>query len=267
MSGLTLCIGSKNLSSWSLRPWLFLRHHGLPFKEILIPLDQPETRVRLMAHSPSGRVPALYHGDLRVWESIAICEYAAETFALPGAWPLKPAARAFARSVAHEMHSGFADLRRELPFNATRDPAPVTVSAAAQADIERVCTIWREARSRFGWLGDWLFGSFGIADAMFAPVALRFAAYDVPLEATERDYVRCVLAHPAVQQWIEAAAMEVPPPAAQAAHAAADDVREAELPPPWRAKARQNAMPARRAEPEAAPEAAPRVRSFILPPD
>lgn len=217
MSGLTLCIGSKNLSSWSLRPWLFLQHHGLAFREVLIALDQPDTRKRILDRSPSGRVPVLIHGRLRVWESLAICEYSAETFALPGAWPMNPEARAFARSVAHEMHSGFANLRRELPFDATRKRAAKTVSAEAQSDIERIRGIWREARSRFGWQGEWLFGHFGIADAMFAPVALRFAAYDVSLDRTERDYVDSVLAHPAVQHWCEGAAREAPSRRAAAA--------------------------------------------------
>ncbi|MFA5938984.1 MAG: glutathione S-transferase family protein [Sinimarinibacterium sp.] len=212
MSSLTLFIGSKNLSSWSLRPWLLLKHHGLAFREVLIDLYRPDTRSRILEHSPSGRVPALLHGSVRVWESLAICEYAAETFALPGAWPMDPAARAFARSIASEMHGGFADLRKELNFNATRDPAPLAVSAAAQADIDRICAIWCEARSRFGWQGEWLFGAFGIADAMFAPVALRFTAYAVKLGRTEQEYVQRVLAHPALQQWIEAAAMETPPP-------------------------------------------------------
>lgn len=226
MSGLTLCIGSKNLSSWSLRPWLLMQHHELPFKELLIALDQPDTRKRILERSPSGRVPVLLHGRLRVWESLAICEYVAETFALPGAWPMDPEARAFARAVAHEMHGGFADLRRELPFDATRAPATKDISAAARGDIDRVCAIWREARSRFGWQGEWLFGHFGIADAMFAPVALRFSAYDVKLERTERDYVDAVLAHPAVQLWCEGAAHEASarrarPPAVAASTATA----------------------------------------------
>lgn len=220
MSGLTLCIGSKNLSSWSLRPWLLMHHHELPFKELLIALDQPDTRKRILERSPSGRVPVLLHGRVRVWESLAICEYVAETFALPGAWPMDPEARAFARAVAHEMHGGFADLRRELPFDATRAPAAKEISAAAQGDVDRICAIWREARSRFGWQGEWLLGHFGIADAMFAPVALRFSAYDVKLERTERDYVDAILAHPAVQLWRDGAAHEAPARRARPAAAA-----------------------------------------------
>lgn len=273
MSGLTLCIGSKNLSSWSLRPWLLLQHHGLPFKEVLIALDQPDTRKRILDRSPSGRVPVLIHGRLRVWESLAICEYVAETFALPGAWPMDPEARAFARSVAHEMHSGFADLRRELPFDATRTRAAKAVSADAQSDIERIRAIWREARSRFGWQGEWLFGHFGIADAMFAPVALRFAAYDVSLDNTEREYVDNVLAHPAVQQWHEGAVRETPsrrksveataPAAAPATTALAEqsardlDVDAAPIPPPAPAAMPAPVPAAVVAAPSAAPAPAP----------
>lgn len=253
MSGLTLCIGSKNLSSWSLRPWLLMRHHGLPFKEIVVALDRPETHERILERSPSGRVPVLLHGRLRVWESLAICEYLAETFALPGAWPMDPAARAFARSVAHEMHSGFADLRRELPFNATRRPATAPVSAAAGADIDRVRAIWSEARSRFGWQGDWLLGPFGIVDAMFAPVALRFAGYAISLGPTETEYVQRVLKHPAIEEWIEAAAQEQPAREAPAALAE----------PPQKAKTRAaeataEPVPAK-AQPAAVPPPAPAV--------
>lgn len=211
MSSLHLYLGSKSLSSWSLRPWLFLRHHRVRFSESVIALDRPETRAQILRHSPSGRVPALVYGQTRIWDSLAICEYAAETFALPGAWPLDPAARAFARSVACEMHAGFAALRSELPFDTRRDRAPVACSDAAQADIERICAIWRSARSRATG-ADWLFGPFGIVDAMFAPVALRFERYAVRLGTVEQRYVDTVLRHPAVQEWIKAAAAESPAP-------------------------------------------------------
>ncbi len=212
MSTLTLYIGSKNLSSWSLRPWLLLRHHAIRFDEALIPLDRPDTRARILEHSPSGKVPLLQHGSTRVWDSLAICEYLAETFALPGAWPSDPAARAYARSIACEMHAGFAALRQALPFDATRDPETVGLSVAVQADIDRIRALWREARTRYGQDGDWLFGRFGIADAMYAPVALRLIAYAVPLDGPEREYAEALVAHPAVEKWIEAAAMEIPAP-------------------------------------------------------
>jgi glutathione S-transferase len=207
---LTLVLGSKSRSSWSLRPWLFLRHHEVPFDEILLPLGQADSHARILEHSPSGKVPCLLQGPLKVWESLAICEYAAETLALPLAWPLDPAARALARAMSAEMHAGFADLRRELPFDALRKPAPKAVGEQAAADIARVRALWREARSLHGRGGPWLFGRFGIADAMFAPVALRFHAYAVALDGPEREYVYNILMHPAVQQWLDAAAAEQP---------------------------------------------------------
>ncbi|AXQ31427.1 glutathione S-transferase family protein [Solimonas sp. K1W22B-7] len=207
---LTLVIGSKTLSSWSLRPWLFLRHHEVPFEEILVPLGQRDSRARILEHSPSGKLPCLLQGPLKVWESLAICEYAAETLALPLAWPMDPAARALARAMSTEMHAGFAELRRELPFDALRKPEPLQVGAGAAADIARVRALWREARSQHGRGGPWLFGRFGIADAMFAPVALRFHAYAVNLDGPEREYVFNVLMHPAVQDWLDAATLEQP---------------------------------------------------------
>jgi len=203
MQNVKLVIGSKTRSSWSLRPWLFMKHHGLRFDEIVIPLGQSDTRKRILEHSPSGKVPCLRHGSIRVWESLAICEYAAETFALPRAWPLDPAARALARSMATEMHASFADLRRELPFDTQRSPVAQKVSDAAEADIRRVRALWRQARARHGDGGPWLFGQFGICDAMFAPVALRFHQYQIPLEGPEREYMFQVLMHPAVQDWLD----------------------------------------------------------------
>jgi glutathione S-transferase len=208
MSDTTLVIGSKQFSSWSLRAWLFLRHHGVPFREVLVPLYAADTRAHILAYSPSGKVPLLEIGGLRVWESLAICEFAAERFALPGAWPADPAARAMARSIAAEMHAGFAELRKELPFEANRKPAPKVIGEAATTDVARVLAIWREARRLYGASGPWLFGVFGIADAMFAPVAIRFQFYAVPLDRPEAEYVQAVLAHPALREWLAGAALE-----------------------------------------------------------
>lgn len=208
MTAIKLIIGDKNLSSWSLRPWLFLKHHGVPFEEVLVKLNQPQSRAKILAHSPSGKVPLLIHGRTRVWESLAICEYAAETFALPGAWPMDPATRGWARAVATEMHAGFADLRKELPLACSRAPAEQPYSEKAAADIARVRAIWREARHKHRKYGEWLFGKFGIADAMYAPVAIRFHVYAVALDGPERDYVCSMLMHPAVAAWMEAAAAE-----------------------------------------------------------
>ncbi len=222
MSAIKLVIGDKSRSSWSLRPWLFLKHHEVPFTEQVVTLDRPDTHQKILEDSPSGRVPLLVHGAVRVWESSAICEYAAETFALPQAWPLNPASRAYARSVAAEMHAGFADLRKELPFYAHRDPQPQAYSESAAADIRRICAIWREARSKAK-AGRWLFGQFGIADAMFAPVAVRFHIYQVKLDALERDYVDVVISHPAMKLWFQGAAEE---------QAAQPKVEAAPPPPP-----------------------------------
>ncbi|NKF21056.1 glutathione S-transferase family protein [Solimonas marina] len=210
MHPMTLYIGSKSLSSWSLRPWVLMRHHGLAFDEVVITLDVADTAAHIRAHSPTGRVPVLVDGDLRIWESQAICEYVAETFALPRAWPLEPAARAMARAISAEMHAGFESLRRELPFEAQREPGPVPMSAETEADIARIRHLWREARRLYGHDGEWLFGKFGIADAMYVPVAIRFFLYDVPLDGPERDYMHSVILHPAVQAWMEAASQELP---------------------------------------------------------
>jgi glutathione S-transferase len=259
MNPMTLYIGSKRLSSWSLRPWLLMRHHGLSFAESLITLDAPDTQARILTHSPSGRVPALVDGEIRVWESLAICEYVAETCALPRAWPLQPTARAIARAISHEMHAGFADLRRELPFNACREPQRTSISVAAEGDIKRVRQIWRDARRRFGSDGEWLFGKFGIADAMYAPVALRFFIYDIPLDGAERDYMHSVIMHPAVQQWMEAATLE---------HPGGESTleRTQEVPATATAAAPATSISAAAAAIKAG-AALPKVRSFQLPSD
>ncbi|WP_420467393.1 glutathione S-transferase [Panacagrimonas sp.] len=204
-SEVTLVIGGKRGSSWSLCAWLFLQHHGVAFRERALALDTPEGRAQLQRLSPSARVPLLLSSEFAVWESLAICEFAAEWFALPAAWPMTPSARAMARAVALEMHAGFAHLRRELPFDAARTPRPAALSAPAQAESARVCSIWRTARARCGSSGPWLFGQFGIADAMFAPMALRFHQYAIPMQGPEREYVELVLDHHAVQAWMDSA--------------------------------------------------------------
>lgn len=203
MSDVSLVIGSKRKSSWSLRPWLFLQHHGVSFNEVVIELDQPQTRDRILEFSPSGRVPVLRGPEFVVWDSLAICEFAAEWFALPAAWPLAPGARAMARAAACEMHAGFAELRRELPFDAGRPPAAVAINDAAQAQVARIRDLWREARLLHGQQGPWLFGSFGIVDAMYAPVALRFQQYAIEIDGPERQYCEAVVEHHAVEAWVE----------------------------------------------------------------
>jgi glutathione S-transferase len=208
MSDLTLVIGNKNYSSWSLRPWLLLRQAGIPFTEIRIPLYTPQSRPQILKYSPAGQVPVLIDGATRVWESLAICEWVAERFPKAHAWPEAPAARAMARSVAAEMHGGFASLRAELPMNCRGPRTGVTPSPAALAQIDRVREIWRSCREQHGRSGDFLFGRFGIADAMFAPVVIRFATYGIELTGAARDYAQAVQALPALREWMEGARAE-----------------------------------------------------------
>lgn len=208
MAARMLVIGNKNYSSWSLRPWLLLRHADIPFQEIRIPLDQPGTQAEIRRHSPSGRVPALIEGDLTVWESLAICEWAAERFPEKLLWPEDATARAIARAAASEMHGGFQALRDDLPMDIRNRRPGQPYSAEAQGDIDRVQRLWADCRARFGDGGPFLFGRFGVADAMFAPVVTRFVTYGVGLSAAARVYVEAVLALPAMREWTAAAEAE-----------------------------------------------------------
>ena len=208
MADLTLTIGNKNYSSWSLRPWLAAKMGGIAFDEVLIPLYQPGSRERILSHSAAGKVPVLHHGAVTVWESLAVCEYLAETFPEAGLWPADKAARAAARAVATEMHNGFLPLRRHLPMNVRRSPSVRDIPLEVQADIDRVATIWRDCRARFGQGGDCLFGRFTIADAMYAPVVSRFRSYRVPLGSVEDAYCTAIMDLPPMREWITAAKAE-----------------------------------------------------------
>ena len=213
MAEFTIYIGNKNYSSWSLRPWLALRHAGAAFEEVLIALDQPDSATNLRRHSPSGRVPVLQHGALTIWETLAICEYLAEQFPDARLWPADRGARAHARAVSNEMHAGFAALRDHLPMDISRRWPLGNRLAKVGPDVERVAAIWRECRERFGsrganGAGDFLFGGFTIADAMFAPVTTRFVTYSVPLDPVCSAYVAAVLHWPAMQDWTAAAKAE-----------------------------------------------------------
>jgi len=201
----TLVLGSKNLSSWSLRAWLGLRQFGLPFDEVVIELDQPQTQAEILAHSPAGRVPVLKIGDLAVWDSLAILETLAERHPDLPFWPADAAARARARSISAEMHAGFAALRDELPMDCRLRTTMPAVSADAAADIARIQALWRTARAQAGGAGPFLFGAFSIADAMYAPVVSRFVTYDVALEPPCRAYADAVMALPAMRVWLAAA--------------------------------------------------------------
>ncbi|HEU4665357.1 MAG TPA: glutathione S-transferase family protein [Dokdonella sp.] len=203
-----LVIGNKNYSSWSLRPWLLLRERGVAFDEHRLPLDTPEFAREIGAWSPSRTVPALRHGDLVVWDSLAICEYANEAFLDGAGWPRDAVARAVARAVSAEMHSGFRALRTRMPMNARRRVRGFAYGDDVRADIERVFAIWRDCRARFGAGGPFLFGAFSIADAMYAPVVLRFVTYDVAIERELQPWVDALLALPAMQEWLRDSAAE-----------------------------------------------------------
>lgn len=208
MADISLIIGNKNYSSWSMRPWLTLKAAKIAFEEVPIALRQPDTKERIFRHSPSGKVPALIHGEVIVWESLAICEYVAELRPQAGLWPGDPAARAQARSIATEMHAGFAALRENLPMDLTRDRRRESRAALVQDEIARIEAIWTDTRQHWGGGGKFLFGQFGIADAMFAPVVGRFRTYGVTLNGTGNDYMRAVLEWPAFKEWEMAAAAE-----------------------------------------------------------
>lgn len=208
MPKLTLVIGNKKYSSWSLRPWILLRHAGASFEEIRIPLYRPESPAEIRRYSPTGKVPLLIDGEVVVWESLAICEYVAERFPAAGLWPVDPAARALARAVASEMHAGFAALRFEFPMNCQGPRAGVVASRDARADADRIAALWRDCRTRFGAGGPWLFGAYSVADAMYAPVVIRFSTYQVPLPDDAQAYVATTLADPPMREWVAAALAE-----------------------------------------------------------
>lgn len=203
---LTIVLGSKNYSSWSMRAWLVLAHTGAPFEEIMVRLGEPDTRQKILPHSPSGRVPALKDGATVIWDSLAIAEYLHERFPVAQLWPGDPAQRARARSICCEMHSSFTALRSALPMNIRRSSPHVAKTPEVMADVERITQIWREELARSG--GPFLFGRFTIADAFFAPVASRFRTYAVPVDDAARRYVEHVLGLPISQKWIEAARTE-----------------------------------------------------------
>ncbi|WP_029029670.1 glutathione S-transferase family protein [Salinarimonas rosea] len=201
-----LVIGNKLYSSWSLRPWILMRHLGLDFEEALVPLDQPDTKAKILAHSPAGKVPVLVDGEVTVWESLAILDYLADLHPESEIWPREDVARAYARSIAAEMHAGFQKLRAALPMNLGRRYAHKDRGEGVAADVARVVALWREARDRFGAGGPFLFGKqFGAADAMYAPVVTRLDTYSWPIDADTRAYMEAVLTLPAFVEWREAA--------------------------------------------------------------
>lgn len=203
-----LVIGNKNYSSWSLRPWLLLRHFGVEFEEVRLALDTPGFATEVARYSASGKVPALHDGALQLWDSLAICEYINERWLDGRGWPAALQQRALARAAAAEMHSGFIALRTQLPMNSRRQPDAYRWDAAAHHDIERILALWSGLRGAHGAGETFLFGGFGIVDAMFAPVAVRFDGYGVAVEGEAARYLQTLLELPALRQWRQAAALE-----------------------------------------------------------
>lgn len=205
---LTLIIGDKTYSSWSLRAALALELTGAPYTEQLIALNRPETRAQILQYSPTGKVPLLISDDGAIWDSLAIGEYLAECFPAAQLWPQARDARVLARSACAEMHSGFVALRSHLPMDLKRNQALAEIPADAMADIQRICALWAECRQRFAQDGAFLFGQACLADAYFAPVAARLRSYQVVLSAEAAAYVETIYQWPAFQRWYQAAQEE-----------------------------------------------------------
>jgi glutathione S-transferase len=204
----TLIIGNRNYSSWSLRAWLALEATGLEFDEVVVLLGQDNTSEEILRWSPTARVPALHDGEIVLWDSLAICEHLAETFPEAGLWPADPRARAAARSVVAEMHSGFVALRNHMPMNLRASYPVAAHEPGVEEDIARITAIWEECRTRFGADGDLLFGQFTIADAFYAPIVSRFLTYGVSPGGIAGEYMDAVWAMPAMQDWAEKARVE-----------------------------------------------------------
>ena len=205
---LTLVIANKTYSSWSLRPWLALTHFDVSFDEIVIPLYQDDTSSEIRKHSPAGKVPVLHHGSITVWESMAIMDYLADAFYDRRWWPADPHAKAHARTIAAEMHASFGPLRNAMAMNLSKIYPARKWADDVNSDVIRVHEVWRDARSRFGADGDFMFGDFTIADAMYAPVVARFKTYAIELDATCAAYAAAILSLPAMQKWTAEAAEE-----------------------------------------------------------
>lgn len=207
MSKATLSISSKNYSSWSLRGWLLCKFAGLDFTEELLPAHDLSARAELLLLSPSFLVPCLKQGGIKVWDTLAIAEYLSEQHPDAHLWPKEATARAHCRSISGEMHSGFANLRAALPMNIKAKYPGFRIWAGAQADIDRILTVWKEALAASN--GPYLFGkTLTVADAMYAPVCSRFTTYDVEMDAECSAYVKRIMALPQMVEWIKGAKAE-----------------------------------------------------------
>ena len=199
---LKLVVANKAYSSWSLRPWMLLAQFKIPFEEVVIPMDQPDTLTTMLTYAPTGKCPSLHDGKISVWESLAIIEYVAEAYPEKAIWPRGKAARAHARSLSNEMHASFTALRQACPTNFRREPKAIAFSKEVRSDIARIEAAWAEARERFGKAGPFLYGRFSAADAMFAPVVNRFHVYEAPVGKATRAYMDTIMALASWKAWI-----------------------------------------------------------------
>jgi glutathione S-transferase len=211
-----LVIGDKNISSWSLRPWLAMKQAGIPFRETSVRLRTPDTKVQILRHSPAGKVPVLLAEGQVIWDSLAILEFLAEAHPQAGLWPQRREVRAHARCVAAEMHAGFQALREHCPMDLVRRLPKASLPDPVKADVRRIVDLWRDCRSRYGAGGAFLFGAFSAADAMYAPVASRFRTYLPDLgpygdDGTAQAYVATIFAVPAMAEWEAAARLDPRP--------------------------------------------------------
>jgi len=203
-----LIVGNKNYSSWSLRPWLLLMEKGISFDETKIPLYIEGSKDELLKFSPSGKVPAFEHDGNIVWDSLSICEYIAEVYPETNCWPEGINERSFARSISHEMHSGFFAIRNMLHMNCRLEMIFDDISPQLQSDIDRICEIWRSCRDKYSKSGAYLFGDFTIADAMYAPIVLRFQSYGIKVGGVEREYMDMVLSNSSLKKWVSEGILE-----------------------------------------------------------
>jgi glutathione S-transferase len=203
-----LIIGNKNYSSWSLRPWILMKQIGIPFEEVRIPLFEKGYKDEILKHSPSGKVPALCSGSLTVWDSLAICENVAEVYPEKKCWPEEMTARSMARSVSHEMHSGFLEIRNTLLMNCKKQTELNEIPLELQSEIDRICEIWRSCRQLFSNEGNFLFGQFSIADAMYAPIVLRFKSYGIRVGEREGAYMKAMMSLDSLREWVAEAVIE-----------------------------------------------------------
>ncbi len=209
MADLELIIGNKNYSSWSLRPWVFMKHYQINFKEKRVPLFTADTKEALREYDSDFKVPVLKDGGLLIWDTLSILEYLSEQYLNSKGWPSDKNARAVARSVSAEMHSSFINVRNELPMNCRKIFRNIPLSSPAKREIERIKQLWEKCLTKFSGDGDWLFGEYSIADAMFSPIALRLTGYSIPLEPLIQQYVTRVLAQPCIIEWINAGKLEI----------------------------------------------------------